>query len=214
VLRFDDPVRLALLVVLCVLAAGCEHGSGSTSSHGSTGPWRIGDPADSPRFVPGADSDRLLTRAMMRRFSKFPLYWVGTHFEKWPLVAITAQTRTNPIVAFIYGSCTLSDDDEPSCVPPLQIQVVPLCRELGVATAHPIWRRRLARGAPVATVDHAPVLLSRRVQVKVYAASGSTALRVLRELRSANLMRPIVEAADPMPAAPLSVLTGKRACGP
>jgi hypothetical protein len=51
------------------------------------------------------------------------------------------------------------------------------------------WKRREVRGAPVGTIDDAPVLFTDRVQVEVYRGQGSDPglpLRALRALRSVN----------------------------
>ncbi|HYY34011.1 MAG TPA: hypothetical protein VE693_10600 [Gaiellaceae bacterium] len=79
----------------------------------------------------------------------------------------------------------------------------------------PIWKRRAIRGAPVGTIDSAPVLFSRRVQVKAYRGEGSErelAWRALVALRSANKVPPIVRSTGPIPAPAEEVLAGSRRC--
>jgi hypothetical protein len=152
-----------------------------------------------------------------RRFEAFPLYWAGPQFEKWELEAIDGLNGPAKFVTFIYGTCTPHDGDEPSCVPPIEIQLSPLCSHLDVVAARPIWRHRRIRGAPVGSnPDGAPVLFSSRAQVKVYRGEGTdpaVALRVLRALRSLNRVRPVIASDGSIPVPPHAVLTGTRACG-
>jgi hypothetical protein len=75
-----------------------------------------------------------------------------------------------------------------------------------------VWERRSVRSAPVGRIDHAPVLLSRTVQVKVYTDSLAVAWRVLAALRSANGVAPVLGERDPIPAPPAAVLRGTHAC--
>jgi len=151
-----------------------------------------------------------------RRFDKFPLYWVGRRFEKWELEAVDGLRAPARFVTLIYGTCTPHDGDEPSCVPPIEIQVSPLCSHLDVVAARPIWKRRRIRGAPVGSnPDGAPVLFSRRAQVKVYRGESTdpgVALRVLGALRSLNRVGPVIDSMRPIPAAPQAVLGGMRTC--
>jgi hypothetical protein len=104
---------------------------------------------------------------------------------------------------------------QPSCEPPLEIQIMPLCRHLGAVARAPIWRKRHVRGAPVGTIDSAPVLFSTSVQVKVYRGEGTSQgieLRVLRALRSLNRVEPFLAAAGPIPGASNASLDGSTAC--
>lgn len=91
----------------------------------------------------------------------------------------------------------------------------PLCTHLDVVAGAPIWKRRSIRGAPVGTIDSAPVLFSRRVQVKIYRGEGSDPglpWRALNALRSANDVAPVIGPTDPIPAPAPGVLAGTRAC--
>jgi hypothetical protein len=195
------------------------------------------------------------TPETIRSYSGSPLYWLGTRFERWDLSAILGPSRDGTI-SFIYGTCKPSDGEQPSCTPPIEVQVTPLCRHLASVARDPIWRQRRIRGAPVGTsLDDAPVLFSIRAQVKVYAtppprtrptttpkppptppprptappATPPTtpptpptpppprpphglAVRALRALRSANHVKPVITANEPIPPAPVAVLTGARAC--
>ena len=63
-----------------------------------------------------------------QEFQRFPLYWVGRHFERWDLEAVEGLDYPSPIVTFIYGDCTPHGGDEPSCSPPFQIQSSRSCR--------------------------------------------------------------------------------------
>jgi hypothetical protein len=139
-----------------------------------------------------------------RQFDEFPLYWVGERFERWDLTYIELDSPAD-FVTFIYGTCTPSDGEQPSCTAPLQIQLSPLCAHLDVVARAPIWKRRSIRGAPVGTIDSAPVLFARGAQVKVYRGEGSDPglpLRALRALRSVNRVPPVIGPTRPIPARP------------
>jgi hypothetical protein len=158
-------------------------------------------------------SETELTAA--RQFAAFPLYWVGPRFEKWRLAAIEGLGSRAELVTFIYGTCRPHDGGQPSCAPPLQIQVFPLCWHLDVVAADPIWRRRRIRGAPVGMIDGAPVLFSQGAQVKVYRGKGSDAglpRRALRALRSINRVPPVVDATDSIPPPDAGLLEGTHPC--
>ena len=151
-----------------------------------------------------------------KRFDAFPLYWVGTRFERWDLTGIELPGPAG-FATFGYGTCTPSGDDEPSCTLPLEIQVSPLCAHLEVVAEAPIWRRRRVRGAPVGAIDSAPVLFNRGAQVKVYRGEGSDPglpLRALRALRSINRRAPVIGPSGPIPAPAPGVLDGTRPCTP
>lgn len=119
-------------------------------------------------------------------------------------------------MVLIYGSCTPSGGLEPSCTPPVQIQIFPLCYHLD-AVAYPLDSTSppTIRGAPVGTQDGAPVLLTRRTQVKVYRGEGTDGRigrRALAALRSLNTVAPVISDSGPiLPPAP-GVLEGDRAC--
>jgi len=184
-IRSRSAFSLLLLIVL--VAGGCSA--------------RIGDS--------GSDIDRAT------RFDGFPLYWAGQRFEKWELETIDGLGGPAAFVSFIYGRCTPRDGGEPSCAPPVEIQVSPLCSHLDVVAASPIWKRRQIRGAPVGTIDSAPVLFTIGAQVKVYRGEGTdpgVPLRVLRALRSINRVPPLVGSSGRIPAPPRAVLLGARPC--
>ena len=150
-----------------------------------------------------------------RTFDRFPLYWLGERFAKWDLAAIDGLAYDSPIVTFIYGDCTPHGGEQPSCTPPLQVQVSPLCSHLDVVARAPIWRRREIRGAPVGTIDSAPVLFTRGAQVKVYRGEGSRpgdTMRALHALRSINKVSPVIAASGSIPSPPRAVLEGAGPC--
>jgi hypothetical protein len=147
-----------------------------------------------------------------RAFDSHPLYWVGERFEGHDLEHV--ETDAGEFVTLVYGTCEPSGSDG-GCAPPLQLQIQPLCTHLGAVARAPIWRRRTIRGAPVGTIDGAPVLFSRDVQVKVYRGEGSepgAELRALGALRSLNDVEPVLDEDDPIPPAPRAVLEGEEAC--
>jgi hypothetical protein len=146
-----------------------------------------------------------------RAFDEYPLYWVGERFEDWDLVHFDV---IHGFATFIYGHCEVTGDDG-GCSPPLSIQISPLCRHLGVVARAPIWRRRSIRGAPVGTIDSAPVLFTSGAQVKVYRGQGSDpglARRALEALRSINDVPPVVGPTGPIPGADPAMLAGERPC--
>ena len=149
-----------------------------------------------------------------RGFDRFPLYWVGERFEQWDLTWIDLDGPA-PFVTLGYGTCEIPAGEEGGCPPPLQIQISPLCAHLQAVTAAPIWKRRRIRGAPVGTFDSAPVLFTRRVQIKAYRGQGSDpglALRANAALRSLNAVAPVIDADDPIPPPAPGVLAGARPC--
>ena len=100
---------------------------------------------------------------------------------------------------------------------PLQIQIQPLCAYLEFVAANQVWQRRQVRGAPVGTIDGAPVLFTNRVQIKVYRGQGTDSdpglpMRALRALRSVNSVRPVIDVEDAIPAASRAVLSGAVPC--
>ena len=148
-----------------------------------------------------------------RDFEAYPLYWLGDRFEGRTLSHI--QLSPVSFTTFVYGTCTPTGEDHPTCSPPLQVQVQPLCAHLRAVAQAPIWRRRQVRGAPVGTIDSAPVLFSRGAQVKVYSgeeADPGLRLRALRALRSVNEVQPVVGPREPIPPPPPGVLDGSRRC--
>jgi hypothetical protein len=148
-----------------------------------------------------------------RTFEGYPLYWVGERFEKWDLEY--AEVRPDGFSTFIYGTCEIEPFSDGGCAPPLAIQVQPLCAHLDAVAANPVWKRREVRGAPVGTIDSAPVLFASRVQVKVYWGQGGdpgAPMRALEALESANLVPPVIGPDDPIPPAPREVLAGEAPC--
>jgi hypothetical protein len=148
-------------------------------------------------------------------FDRFPLYWVGERFEKWDLTHIDGLDYPSQIISFIYGDCTPHDGEQPSCTPPFQIQVSRLCAHLPDVARAPIWRQRRIRGAPVGTIDSAPVLFTRGAQVKVYRGEGSypgLTMKVLRAFRSINRVPPLISSTGPIAPPRPGVLEGTRAC--
>jgi hypothetical protein len=148
-----------------------------------------------------------------RTFDGFPLYWVGERFEKWDLEHFSISP--GGFAVFSYGTCEIEWGEEGGCPAPLQIQIQPLCAYLDVVARAPIWKRREIRGAPVGTIDSAPVLFTNRVQVKVYRGQGSDpgiAMRALRAVHSVNSVEPVIDADEPIPPAPRAVLSGAAPC--
>jgi hypothetical protein len=160
------------------------------------------------RTVGGSDPDIDAARS----FNAYPLYWVGERFEQWDLEYVAVSP--GGFSTFIYGTCEIEGYDG-GCPPPLAIQIQPLCAYLEFVARAPIWKRRQVRGAPVGTIDSAPVLFANRVQVKVYRGQHSDSglpMRALRALRSVNSVEPVIDEDDPIPPAPRAVLSGTKPC--
>jgi hypothetical protein len=185
--RVPQTVLLALIVGLLISAGGCSVGRTNRPN------------------IQGA-----------KEFTRFPLYWVGERFEKWNLTHIEGLDRPDDFVAFSYGTCTPSGGgDEQSCTLPLEIQVSRLCAHLDAVASSPIWRHRRIRGAPVGTIDSAPVLFTRGAQVKVYGGEGSDSglpLRALHALRSINRIPPVIGPTGAIPPPSRAILGGTQPC--
>ena len=146
---------------------------------------------------------------VLRSFDRHQLLWLGERFEKWELEHVDLVNR--PYALLIYGTCEASGDG--GCAPPLQLQIQPLCAHLGAVARAPEWKSRRVRGAPVGTIDGAPVLFTGSVQVKVYRGRGTDAgveLRALEALRSANSVAPVIEPGEPIDGPPVELLERGR----
>jgi hypothetical protein len=82
--------------------------------------------------------------------------------------------------------------------------VFPFCGDPTTARTARGRTQRLIRGAPIElNQDGAPILLSRRAEIKVYIGEGAdnrAAMRALEALRSANRVPPVITAKDRIPA--------------
>jgi hypothetical protein len=148
-------------------------------------------------------------------FQRFPIYWLGEEFEGLELTHVEAEDWSTA-ATLTYGTCKPSGYDG-GCAPPVQVQVFPLCYHLDSVWLPPNERELMIRGAPVGRQDGAPVLLTRRVQVKVYRGVGTdddpgVSLRALKALRSLNSVSPVISASDPIPPPAQGVLEGDRPC--
>ena len=164
-------------------------------------------------LVAGCSLDRGPDIDSAAKFERFPIYWLGDEFEGRELTRVTAEEMSTAAV-LIYGTCEPSGS-EPSCTPPLQVQIFPLCYHLDAVALPRRERWRRVRGAPVGTQDGAPVLLTRRTQIKVYRGEGSDPgmpRRALKALRSLNHVAPVISPTDAIPPPPPGVLDGERPC--
>ncbi len=186
----NSRLRTLLVVLLALFLCGC-------ASDGSSIDF---DPEHSD-FTPST----------VAKFPAFPLYWLGTSFEGLELASIDGPSRSDGTISFVYGTCSTERGTDGGCAPPIEIQATPLCRHVRAVARNPIWRHRRVRGAPVGQID-AAVLFSRKAQVKLYARDQKVALRALKALRSANKVKPVIDASDPIPPAPRAVLAGRRPC--
>jgi len=148
-----------------------------------------------------------------------PVEWTGRSGNDY-LLALVADERAvrelseaHELTRGAQAPCT---GEQPSCTPPFDIQISPLCSHLDVAAADRAWKTRRVRGAPVGrNPDGAPILFSRRTQVKVYRGQGpdpELPLRVLRALRSLNRVAPVVRVDERIPGPARRVLAGSRSC--
>jgi len=161
----------------------------------------------------GCASDDKADVDSAKAFDAFPLYWPGETFEGFDVSLIDGVFEGTERVSIIYGSCQPSGTFEPSCRPPVSIQITRLCFHLDAVNLPP--QPRQVRGAPVGGQDGAPVLLTRRTQIKVYQGEGTDrgiSLRALRALRSLNAVAPVISETDPIPGAPPGVISGRRPC--
>lgn len=166
-------------------------------------------------LVAGCSAEKGPDIEAARKFERLPLYWLGESFEGWSITRIDGLGDSSSAVGITYGTCTPDGGLEPSCTLPLQIQISPLCAHLRFVAQAPIWRTRRIRGAPVGTIDGAPVLFTRRTQIKVYRGEGTDAglrLRALEALRSLNDVPPFIGPNDVIPAPRPGVLEGTRPC--
>lgn len=162
----------------------------------------------------GCSFDRGPDTESAAKFERFPVYWLGEEFEGLELSHVTAEDWSAAAV-LIYGTCEPHGTFEPTCALPLQVQIFPLCFHLDAVAVPPKERRRMIRGAPLGTQDGAPVLLTRRTQIKVYRGEGTDpgiARRAFRALRSLNTVSPVISASDPIPPPAPGVLDGTQPC--
>lgn len=182
--------RATFVVIVCATVVGCASDNGPDSESG-----------------PDIES--------ARTFDGFPLYWLGETFEGLEVTTIIDTVATPNRVSIIYGSCKPSGTFEPTCALPLQIQIVPLCFHLDAVALPPRPQARQVRGAPVGGQDGAPVLLTRKTQIKIYRGEGTDrgiSLRALHALRSLNAVEPVISPTDVIPSPPPGVLSGSRPC--
>jgi hypothetical protein len=157
------------------------------------------------------DEDVAADLAKARAFNAYPLYWAGDRFEEWELEHV--ETEYTTFATFVYGDCQplISFGSDGGCAPPLQIQIGGLCDHLDLVTRDRTWRHRRIRGAPVGRFDGAPMLFTEQVQIKVYWGKGAdeaAALRMLRALRSLNMLGAQLGPDDPIPPPRPGVLEG------
>jgi hypothetical protein len=144
-----------------------------------------------------------------------PIYWLTEEFEGHELEHIGGLDDEATAIVLTYGTCDPGGGSDGGCVAPLQLQTSPLCDQLDVATLNPIWRTREVRGAPVGSLDSAPVLFTRTTQVKVYRGQGTDRgmpMRALELLHSLNDAEPFIAALGPIPPPPDGVLEGDVPC--
>lgn len=150
-----------------------------------------------------------------KEFDRFPVYWLGDEFEGLELSHVEAEDWSTAAL-LVYGTCKPSGYDG-GCAPPVQVQVFPLCYHLDAVWLPPKERKLVIRGAPVGRQDGAPVLLTRRTQIKVYRGVGTdddpgVSLRALKALRSLNTVSPVISASEPIPPPAPGVLDGTKPC--
>lgn len=148
-----------------------------------------------------------------KAFDAFPLYWAGETFEGFDVSLIGGIFDATDRVTIIYGTCEPSGTFEPNCRPPVSIQITRLCFHLDAVNLPALPRQ--IRGAPVGGQDGAPVLLTRKTQIKVYEGEGTDrgiSLRALEALRSLNAIEPVISPTDPIPSPPPGVMHESQPC--
>lgn len=163
----------------------------------------------------GADRSRLEQQvAVARTYRGFPLYSAGMKVGNLPLTAVDrGAEHFGESVTFIYGTCEGSGD-EPSCSPPLQIQVTSLCnrlpKDLGIHRVSPTRLRGAVTGAAEAGADNGGDLsiYVRGATITIYGGSHGLDLRAVRALRGANRLARGVKAGEPLPAASRQEIAG------
>lgn len=116
-----------------------------------------------------------MTVATARRFQAFPLYWVGTSFRGERLTQIN---RSGAFASFTYGSCRAEGQ---GCAPPLQIQVVRMCR--ATVRVAPLRSRHIRRGVTTGSRGGGIVLLTGREEIRVFGAGGGIGRDAIRHLQ-------------------------------
>lgn len=136
--------------------------------------------------------------AMLKTFDEYPLVYLGDEYEGLPLVYCEHRRTSGTSygipptdqVFFIYGRCTPTGDDAPSCAPPLQVHILPGCSPIPVRALDS--ERVTVRGVGVSMLGDAAFAAAPGFHVQISAAQGDAstnreaALRALESLRGAN----------------------------
>ncbi len=175
-MRTLAPISIAL--ALCALLAGCSRNLRTTFDAGN--------------------SDMTVEEAS--KVEEVPLFWLGAQFEELPLISISGDGRYG--ASFIYGDCLIpKEQTDGGCAFPLTIQAVTMCRPQ--IPRSPLGQRRTLRGVPAGTQGGGLVLLSRRVDVRIFADRSGRAVRAARAIRAVNPGAPgAAGVADPLPQPP------------
>ena len=189
---FCPPVVLALLAALMLAACGAATPGMSTA-----------DSRDDPSATESrGEGPSTFARADAHAFSAFPLYWLGSSFNRLPLTAITrrndaaiaGQDVRADYVGFVYGDCVATD--ETGCPPPLEVQVWPACERAladyaltpaGDPVPHHMTR---VRGVPAASFERGLrlELYTGEVTVVIFGLARQPVLRAATALRAANAL--------------------------
>lgn len=129
-----------------------------------------------------------------------PLFWLGTSFEGLPLISILGDGSLG--ATFIYGDCAVpATQRDGGCSPPLQVQTARMCRPRAPAVR--IQRRTTLRGVPAGSRGGGLVVLSRDVEIRVFADGNGRGVRAIRAMEAINPAAPgAVRADQPLPAPP------------
>jgi hypothetical protein len=136
----------------------------------------------------------------LRSFRNFPLYWLGTSVEGFPLRVIgdrldkpfPGETHRANYISFIYGACQTPFND--GCAAPVEVQVWPACERAladyrlypdGPALPH---EDLTVRGAPAAAFDDGRrlELYSGRVTIVIFGYDADAMKGLASHLRGAN----------------------------
>jgi len=145
-----------------------------------------------------------MTVAAARQFRAFPLYWVWTRFGGEPLTQIN---RSGAFVTFTYGNCRAAGR---GCAPPLQIQVVRMCR--ATVRVAPLRRLHTRRGVTAGSRGGAIVLLTGRQEIRVFATGGGIGSDVIRHLQRVSRQITQPRGGLPLPATLPGSERGRMPC--
>jgi hypothetical protein len=149
----------------------------------------------------------------LRNSTGAPIYWLGDSYRGLPLVHVAHFGARSD---FIYGDCTPGPpgSDEPSCVPPIDVQQWRLRDRHPSLFVGPSCRRLTVRGVPVGDFRRAGAefeLYTGSSTVVIFTDDRRSARRIAQALQPINAPG---NAGDPLPPPPPSVAKALSVCRP